>query len=170
MKSYKLKKRYYYLISGEFASLILFFSIFFYHFLKSDHWTTWIIRCFSISILSFILLQAILWWFLKLFQLTKKGYTPVDTILPLFGFIKHLNWGLISLYPIVLSIRLFVYYESDFFYDVFFGTIVFLGAVLEQINYYHIQLMYDAKVDRKFLRRFGKLRRGNIAISLRNRN
>ncbi len=37
------------------------------------------------------------------------------------------------------------------------------GAVLEQINYYYYQLMYDNPYDWNYLRRERRLRRGSVA-------
>ncbi|HEX3052643.1 MAG TPA: hypothetical protein VHP83_18430 [Aggregatilineaceae bacterium] len=47
--------------------------------------------------------------------------------------------------------------------DRFFGLIMFSMAALEYINYFHIQLMYDNRVDLKYLFTQKKPKRGLIA-------
>lgn len=165
----KLKRRYYYLISGEFASLVIFVSIFLYHVSNSEHLTQWLLRSYSISILSLILIQGIYWWTLKLALLKKQNSTPSESSLLFYKSCKYVNWILLFLYPVLLAVRVTLLHSFDIFNDILFGTLIYSGAILEQINYFHIQLMYDSKADRRFLRRFGELRKGNIAITLQKK-
>ena len=50
--------------------------------------------------------------------------------------------------------------------DTWLGLLFLGGAVLEQINYYYVQLMYDSAYDWAYLRTHQRLRRGTIARAL----
>jgi hypothetical protein len=50
--------------------------------------------------------------------------------------------------------------------DLVVGSLAIVGALLEQINDYYVQLMYDFAQDRAYVRRHRRLRRGSIGRAL----
>jgi hypothetical protein len=97
-----------------------------------------------------LLLEGSYLWFSlsKLLQL-KSQYS----LIKIFRVLKKLNFGLFTLTIIIIALNPF----SGTF-DKIATTFFILLAVLEHINYFEIQLMYDNENDKKYLRKYKRLK------------
>ena len=166
MKCEALARRYRYLWTGEAAAVLTFLGLFLYHFPAGRHWSYWLVRAYGLAILIWILLQGISWWRLKLHVLRagQRG-VPVVTLI-WFRRFKWTNWLLIGLFPLVLWLKQWVAGTPGSSTDTWVGLLLTGGALLEQINYYYYQLIYDSRYDWAYLRTHRRLRRGNIGAAL----
>jgi len=119
----------------------------------------WGIRIAALSLLVFILVQGTLYWHLKLRAITGEATLPVWFYRLFLGF-KWSNFIAIVCILAVLGHRPLA--EADMQWSI--GLL--LGAVLEQINYYHYQLMYDTRAAFDHLRRHGRLRKAALGIDI----
>ena len=97
-----------------------------------------------------LLLEGSYLWFSISRQLNfKKKYGFIKT----FRVLKTLNFGF-------LALTLVTIYFSPFSgtFDKIVTTIFILLAVLEHINYFEIQLMYDNENDKNYVKRFKRLK------------
>ena len=107
-----------------------------------------------------ILLEGSFLWYSIYRKLTTKLDTNFIRIFRIFKFI--------NLLLIILTVTLIV---SNQFKSTFeqVGTISFLIlAILEHINYFEVQLMYDSKNDLKYLQLFRKLKKSKLKILISN--
>lgn len=96
-----------------------------------------------------ILVQGGTYWHLKRTQIT-----AVTTHLPgvaVYAWLKHLNWWLLALSAVPIGAALPEGLNSQVLPALFF----WLLAVAEQINYFHVQLMYDNSNDARWFARHG---------------
>jgi hypothetical protein len=166
MDRHKLAKRYRSLWTGEAASILLFVTLFLYYALADGQWRNWIVRTYSLTVVIFILLQGVAWWMWKL-RILKAGQRMMPTvILKRFALFRQANWFLICLFPLVFILKWLVTNSLWSTKDVWLGSLFLVGALLEQINYYYYQLMYDNRYDWAYLRQHRRLRRGSIGKAL----
>jgi ABC-type transport system involved in cytochrome c biogenesis permease subunit len=107
-----------------------------------------------------ILLEGSYLWYSIYRKLTGKLET---NYIPILGIFRSIN-----LLLIILTVSIIV---SNQFKSAFeqIGTIIFLIlAILEHINYYEFQLMYDSKNDLKYLRLFKRLKKSKLKILIGN--
>ncbi|MCU6497595.1 hypothetical protein LPN04_07315 [Rugamonas sp. A1-17] len=119
----------------------------------------WGMRIAALSILVYILVQGTLYWHLKLRAITGAAAFPA-WFYRLFRGFKWSNFIAIVCMFAVLGHGSFS--EADMQWAI--GLL--LGAVLEQINYYHYQLMYDTRAAFDHLRRHGRLRKAALGIDI----
>ena len=166
MTSDALARRYRSLWIGEAVSIFLFTFLYLRFALADGQWSNWIVRGYSLFVVVVILLQGTLWWVWKL-RVLQAGEREVPArVLRWFRRCKWLNWLLIGLFPVVLFLKWWLTDELWSSSDAWFGTLFICGALLEQINYYYYQLMYDSRYDWQWLRTHRRLRRGNIGKAL----
>lgn len=165
----RLAKRYRSLWMGETTSILIFTGLFLRGVLSDPDWSRWIVRGYSLTVVNLILLQGVAWWLLKARWLKQGKGEEAGRALAFFGGCRRLNWVLIGLAVLVLVAKQQVTGTLWMSRDTWFGLLILCGAVLEQINYYYYQLMYDNRYDRDYLRTKGRLRIGNIAFELRKR-
>lgn len=161
-----LQKRYRYLWTGETFSAILFAGLFFWVAYQDGVWQKWIIRTYSLGVVILILIQGTVWWRWKLRLLRNNQRHMPEYVLNSFLFWKHTNWWLIGSFPLVVIIAAQLTDQPIISVDTVFGLLILIGAILEQINYYYVQLMYDSAYDLAHLRTCRRLRRGTIAKAL----
>lgn len=130
-----LEKRLVSLFTGELAAIIAFNFVFFYLSLNPNNSYTLIYVFF---ILNFILLQGSFYWFVKWRRLKSKKviFTSLQRFLIVF---KRINLTLKYIAPIILLIEISVVGRvslAGFLLTVF----IYVFAIVEYINYYHIQL------------------------------
>jgi len=107
-----------------------------------------------------ILLEGSFLWYSIYHKLTEKLDTNFIRIFRLF---KSIN-----LFLIILTIALIAFNQFKSTFEQI-GTISFLIlAILEHINYYEVQLMYDSKNDVKYLRLFKRLKKSKLRILIDN--
>lgn len=162
----KLAKRYRSLWIGETVASCLFIVLFLRGVLADGDWRNWIVRGYALFLVLIILAQGVYWWRWKLRTLRAEQRTMPINILQRFALFKRLNWLLIGLFPLVLLVKWWLTSSFWLSADVWFGILFVGGAILEQINYYYYQLMYDNPYDWNYLRQHRMLRVGSIAKAL----
>jgi hypothetical protein len=164
MKKDALRRHYHYLWTGEAVAAMLFVGLLLWF--ADGRWQQWIARTYSLSIVILILIQGIVWWRLKLRLLRGNQHRMRLRIRASFRFWRRVNWWLIGGFPLVVLITTRLTNQPIISVDTLIGLLFLGGAMLEQINYYYYQLMYDSAEDWKYLRKYRRLRRGNIAKAL----
>lgn len=130
-----LEKRLVYLFTGEFFAIIVFNFVYFYHAINPNNRYSLIYVFF---ILNFILLQGGFYWFVKWRSLkSKKIIFP--NLHKFLDVLKKINLTLIYIAPIILLIDIFVL-ERVSFWTVLLTVFIYVFAIVEYINYFHIQL------------------------------
>ncbi|GJI94840.1 hypothetical protein RugamoR57_15580 [Duganella caerulea] len=119
----------------------------------------WGIRIAALSLLVYILVQGTLYWHLKLRVITGEAPLPA-WFYQLFRGFKWSNFIAIVCMSVVL------WHGPLSEADMQWSIGLLLGAVLEQINYYHYQLMYDTRAAFDHLRRHGRLRKAALGIDM----
>jgi hypothetical protein len=117
----------------------------------------------SAGLVAWILWQGATYWWLKLQAV--KSDSEIQH-LRRFETLKRVNWALIGLLPILLMVNGLI---SSFFrsgLDFVVGLGFYVLAALEQINYYHIQLMYDYPPDWRYLVENKRLKRSSLNRAL----
>lgn len=166
MDSETLAKRYRYLWTGEAVSATIFIILLVTIAVREGSWVNWIARAYSVSVVVWILVQGVVFWRWKLRLLAQAQRTlPAEVVLR-FRWFKHLNWILIGAFPLVVLVEWFAAGRRLSQADVGLGMLIILGAILDQINYYYYQLMYDSRYDWRYLMLYKRLRVGSIAKML----
>lgn len=161
-----LRKRYTYLWTGEAAAASLFAALLLWFGYRDGVWQHWVARGYSVLVVIIILIQGIIWWRCKLHLLAmNQRQIPIRT-LALFARWRRVNWILIVAFPFVVIIAARLTNQPFVSTDTLLGLLFLGGAVLEQINYYYVQLMYDSAYDWAYLRTHRRLRRGTIGKAL----
>lgn len=161
-----LEQRYRYLWTGEAAAILVFVLLFLYTALADGEGRNWIARAYSLSVVVTILLQGIVWWRWKLRMLQTGQRTMPKHVLSRFRRFKWVNWLLIVLFPLVIWLKWWLTGAPWRAADTWWGLLFLGGAILEQINYYYAQLMYDNRYDWRYLRSHRQLRPGSIGKAL----
>lgn len=140
----------------EFINIFLL-PVAFILYYKVDYQSLGINLIVSILLSSFLLFQGSLLWFAKIRELTNKNFI----LIRLFKTFKYLNIFCFAVL-FILILRVPFVGKNDIIGTAFFSTL----AVLEYINYYEVQLMYDTRNDLKYLFRFGRLKRSKLKTML----
>lgn len=124
---------------------------------------------YSMSLTAWILWQGAVYWRLKL-QALKTNRNIKPAYLRWFARLKKINWILIGALPILLAGKglLNTFFRSRL--DLIAGLGLYTLAVLEQINYYYYQLMYDQPSDWRYLRKHKKLKKSSLSRALQSVN
>jgi len=119
----------------------------------------------SAALVSWILWQGTAYWWLKLRALRHR--TGIDGgALRWFGTLRPVNWALIGLVPLYLAVSGLGSSAVKSPLDLIAGVGLYTLAVLEQVNYYHYQLMYDYPPDWSYLVERKRLKRSSLAPEL----
>lgn len=110
-----------------------------------------------------ILYQGQLYWKLKLERLQGKAVNQANS-LEFFRKSKKLNLILISAMPVILGFQLYI--KMDIGELLYWGILANVFAILEHVNYYHIQLMIDNPYDLKYLIKNRRLKKASLAKDL----
>ena len=167
MNKEALQKRYNHLWMGETAASILSIVVLMRLVDSSGaSWLEWIARTYSIGIVIIILLQGIVWWRWKLTLLKREERDMPPHVVNTYRRLRRINWVLIGSFFVVVPFTMWLLQQPILSIDMGVGVLILGFAVLEQINYYYYQLMYDSRYDWRHLRTTRRLRRGNIAKAL----
>jgi len=122
---------------------------------------------YGLLLMCFILLQGTYYWWKKLSVLEDKPIFQNRTLKRFLNF-KRKNELAIAFMPFVLVAQ-WVISGRTLGSDNLLGWALFANvfAVLEYINYYHIQLMYDNRYDLRYLFRHKKLKEASLRKDLR---
>lgn len=151
-----------YLRNAELLFSLALPALFFLNWQKSAAPVAWELRGAALALISYILLQGALYWHLKLHTVLRRQSFPAY-FQPLFRFFQYSNLvAIIAVTVLAATMRGNSASTADLAW-----TMGLLGfAVLEQINYYHFQLMYDTRAAFAYLRRNGRLRKAALRLDL----
>ena len=161
-----LRKRYQYLWTGEACAAALFLALFLWVTYQDGRWQHWVVRTYSLGVVLLILLQGVAWWRWKIHLLDTQQRQMPAPVIRVYRAWRWINWLLIGGFPLVVVSTTWLTQQPLLAPDTWLGLLMLGGAVLEQINYYHVQLMYDSAYDWTHLRAHRRLRRGTIAKAL----
>lgn len=156
-----LSNRLKYLRSREALAFVLLPAVIVWRWMDRGGDIAWGVRIAALSLLVYILVQGTLYWHLKLRSLEDQKPLPSYFRALFLGF-KWSNLIAIAAIPLVLLIDRNAMSDPDIGWTV--G--LWAGAVLEQINYYHYQLMYDTRASFGHLLRNRRLRKAALAIDI----
>jgi hypothetical protein len=162
----QLAKRYHYLMTGEAFNVLLVPALYFWWLAQDGwDWQTWLFRGYgALSVIIILAQGSYLWWY-KLQTLRRGQLTLEPKIAQWFLTFRRFNWGMLILYLPLILIVTFVRGPIDDG-DLFWGALFVGFALLEQINYYYFQLMYDNRADLQYLMTHQTLKRGFVAREL----
>lgn len=161
----RVKRKLFHLYTGEFMATVIF-AVLWVSFLMQHDWTDSYLTSFSsvyaFILLEFILLQGSLYWFLKWKRAKENDYAHLPyTQLRIFLFFKRIN-----LFLIATGIAVFFYQLKVVESGIYWYLFLYVFAIIEHINYYHLRLSYQSPEEMKeFLRQRG-LRKSILAKEL----
>ncbi|MRW93163.1 hypothetical protein GJ699_24520 [Duganella sp. FT80W] len=162
---HRLSSRFNYLRGMEALAAVVLPIVFILDWRKSEagvHWPLGLSALFSVS---YLLVQGALYWQLKHSALSASAPLP-GYFKQLFNSFKVSNlvlFGAVALGFIVEIAR------SGWSAQLAWPLGIFLFAVLEHINYYHYQLMYDTSASVRYVLRNRRLRKAALGIDLSRR-
>ncbi len=122
----------------------------------------WGMRSAALVLVSYIVLQGVLYWHLKLRSVEQRQPFP-PYFQPLFRCFQYTNVLLIATVAVLIAA---MYGTTAPVADLAWSYGLLGFTVLEQINYYHYQLMYDTRAAFAYLRRNGRLRKAALGLDL----
>lgn len=128
---------------------------------------TRILYAATMGMVCFILLQGSLYWHLKLRVVRGRAPGLPESFGTTFTRFKRINQVLLVAYVPIAVIGALCAWSRG--WEVVWATLIWLFALAEYINYYHIQLMYDSANDLRYLARHRRLRRSHLAMDLAER-
>ncbi|MBK8901935.1 MAG: hypothetical protein IPM53_12165 [Anaerolineaceae bacterium] len=162
-----LSRRYTSLWTGETVSAALFASLLIWYAYRDGQWQHWVARIYSLGVVIFILIQGVFWWRWKLHVLKQGKRTLPSYVLRRYRLWRTINWWLICAFPLVVFGGAALTGQPVNSVDTWLGLLFLGGAILEQVNYYYVQLMYNSLYDWRYLKTNGRLRPGTVAKALR---
>lgn len=161
----RVKRKLFHLYTGELMATVIF-AVLWVSFLMQHDWTDSYLTSFSsvyaFVLLEFILLQGSLYWFLKWKRAKENDYAHLPyTQLRIFLFFKRINLLLIA-----TGIAVFFYQLKVVGSGIYWYLFLYVFAIIEHINYYHVRLSYQSPEEmREFIRQKG-LRKSILAKEL----
>ncbi|KQU16878.1 general stress protein [Bacillus sp. Leaf13] len=160
-----IEKRLTYLYTGELFSIIsfVFLSYLINYVYPKLHlyslYSFWI----SFLLLEFLLLQGTVYWYVKWKRLKKEktSITPV-WIVQRLKTLQKVNAGMIIAGLIMFVIDFIYRYPLLPLGGLSIAGFIYVFALLEYINYYHVQLSYDNISDIKYLVKSKRLKQASI--------
>lgn len=119
----------------------------------------------SAALVAWLLWQGAVYWRLKL-RAVRSDSTVARRHLRWFAALKTVNWALIGVLPVLLAAQYLAGAGFRSILDGVAGLGFYILAVLEQVNYYHYQLMYDYPPDWRYLVGQRKLKRSSLSRAL----
>ena len=157
-----IRARMTYLRNGEGFAALALPIVFSMVWETSDDPVAWGMRGAAMAMVVYILLQGMLYWQLKLQSTITRQALPAY-FQPLYRFFKYSN--VVAIVGVAVFIALADGASADLWWSC--GLLAF--AVLEHINYYHYQLMYDTRGAFDYVRRNGRLRKAALGLDLQRR-
>lgn len=159
---HKLSNRFSYLrrVEAMFAVLLpLIFVVYWRKSITGVHWPLGLSALFAVS---YLLLQGALYWQLKHRALLASARLP-RYFGRLFSGFKASNLVLFGAIALGFSVQVM---RAGWTIQLAWPLGIFLFAVLEHVNYYHYQLMYDTSSSALFLLRNRRLRKAALGVDL----
>lgn len=126
---------------------------------KPVHWPLGLAALLSVS---YLLLQGALYWHLKHSALSASAPLP-RYFQRLFDGFKRSNVALFGCVTLGFAVELV---RAGWTMQLAWPLGIFLFAVLEHINYYHYQLMYDTSASVRYVLRNRRLRKAALGVDL----
>ncbi|EWG11278.1 hypothetical protein [Cytobacillus firmus] len=145
----RMLKRLSYLFTGESISLIIFVSIsYLVNYTFPDlHLYSLFSFWSSFLLLEFILLQGSIYWFVKWKRLKRENTSVAPMRLVLWLRVSNKwNLGMITGIPCAFVADYMIWHPA-FPLGLVIAGFIYVFAILEYINYFHIQLSYDNRSD-----------------------
>jgi hypothetical protein len=124
-----------------------------------------ILAIYSTGLVTFLLWQGAAYWSLKL-RAHRTGVPIPRRYLARFRTLRVVNWVLIGLLPVILVITGALGLSVQSRLNLVAGAALYALAVLEQVNYYHYQLMYDYGPDWRYLLKHRRFKRSSLSRAL----
>lgn len=156
-----LSTRLKYLRSRELLAAVLLPAVIVWRWLDRGGDIAWGVRIGALALLAYILVQGTLYWHLKLQTLGSQQRLP-SWFRPLFRAFAYSN--LLAMAAILTALWMGRSAASNA--DIGWTLGLLAGALLEHINYYHYQLMYDTRASFGHLLRNRRLRKAALAIDI----
>ncbi len=115
----------------------------------------------SAGLVAWMLWQGAAYWWLKLRAIQARSEIA-PRHLRRFTALQHVNGALIGLMPVLLAILGVRGSGFKSSLDVIVGLGLYTLAILEQVNYYHYQLMYDCPSEVRYLATHKRLKRSKL--------
>jgi len=157
-----LSSRLKYLRSREALAAILLPAVIVWRWSDRGGDVAWSLRIAALWLLAYILVQGTLYWHLKLRSLENQTPLPSYFRALFLGF----KWSNLIAIAAMLMVLLMIDRNTVTDADIGWTVGLLAGAVLEQINYYHYQLMYDTRASFGHLLRNRRLRKAALAIDI----
>lgn len=162
----KLTKKLFSLFSGELTAAIIF-ALVWLMFLNTHDWMnpylSSIAPLFAFLFLEFLLIQGSYYWFLKWRQAKRRDFSILPKYqLKLFFRLKYVNLFLLGV-GFVFVIYELIRYPKEFYWFFF----LYIFALVEYINYYHVRLSYQSLEEMKEFMRHKKFRKSKLAAELK---
>lgn len=151
-----------YLRNAEALSSVALPAMFYFNWERSSTPVAWDMRLAALALVSYILLQGVLYWHLKLQSITQRQPFPAY-FQPLFRCFQYSNCLLIAAVAAFIAAMTGAATSTA---DLAWSWGLLALAVLEQINYYHYQLMYDTRAAFAYLHRNRRLRKAALGLDL----
>ncbi len=118
----------------------------------------------SFFLLEFLLVQGSVYWHAKRKRLKKENIsvTPVGIVKQLKN-LKKWNIGLMIVSPFMFVFDFVKWYPSLPLGGLYLSGFIYIFAILEYINYFHIQLSYDNLSDIKYLLKSKRLKQACLS-------
>lgn len=161
-----IERRLSYLYTGELFSVIAF--IFASYLLNYAYPALYLYSLYSFWVsfllLKFLLLQGTAYWYVKWKRLKKEktSITPI-WIIQYLKRLKKINIGLMITGLIMFIIDFLIWYPHLPLGGLSFSIFIYVFALCEYMNYYHVQLSYDNISDIKYLIKSKKLKQSCIS-------
>ena len=156
-----LSRRLTYLRNAEAFCCLAMPAIFWIQCDRSVEPVNWMMRWSAMGMVSFVLLQGVLYWHLKGRALIGRQPLPAY-FQPLYRRFKYAN----VLLTVVVAAFIALGSAAATVEDLWFSCVLLSFAILEHINYYHYQLMYDTRAAIDYVRRNGRLRKAALGLDL----
>jgi hypothetical protein len=165
----KVEKTLFGLWAGELFAVVCFallWLIYAQQFEWAEPYVTSWPSVYAFALLEFILLQGSYYWFVKWKQVRRGCFSHLpDRHLRLFHVFKRIN-----LFLIAIGLLFLIYQWKIFPIDFYWFVFLYVFAILEYINYYHMRLSYQTIDEIKdFLRQRG-FRRSKLASEWKTRS
>ena len=160
----KLTRRLRYLWTFELLDSFLFPALLMWSSVRLDQ-RVGVFAIYSTGLVTFLLWQGAAYWRLK-FRAHRTGSPIPLRYLTSFRVLRVVNWGLIGLLPIILAVTAGFGLIVGSALNLAAGAGLYALAVLEQVNYYHYQLMYDYGPDWQYLLERKGLKRSSLSRAL----
>lgn len=162
----KVEKKLVSLCTGELFAAVLFAAMWVMY-IGIMEWTKPYLTSFpplyAFGLLELILLQGSMYWFLKLRQIRHKSRTRLpEGQRQMFQWFKRIDQCLIGVGVLILIKQLFDF-PATFYWFLF----LYVFALIEYINYFHIRLSYQTKEEIKDFLRQKEFRRSKLADELK---